>query len=368
MNSLIIDQFHKLIEQIKAEYLHAQMENNVKEIEMHSYRLKQTKRVLNTLLSLDFEIKNVNDLKGIPGIGEGTLKRVREILETGSISGLNPKYYNKSTMAKINSIREILGVIGVGDRLARKLVLEEGIKNVKQFKKAVANKEIRVSRQVLLGLKYYDILERNIPREEMKQIEKYLKKVAKTVDPNLDIMLCGSYRRGRAFSGDIDVMIYHPDVKFVRQIYKLEELNIKPYLELFVDKLIEDEFLLDYLSWDKMKYMGFCKSWDNFSNTNTDSPLVARRIDILWIPYNSLPAAMLYFTGPQQLNEDMRLRAKKRHMTLNEHGLFIVDSKQRRFAIPIQSEKDIFEELDMKYLTPEEREKYATSTFKKLDR
>ena len=113
----IIDQFHKLIEQIKAEYLRAQLENDIKEAEMHSYRLKHTKRILNTILSLDFEIKNENDLKGIPGIGKGTLKRIKEILETGSISGLNPKYYNPAMMAKINSIREILAVIGVGDRL-----------------------------------------------------------------------------------------------------------------------------------------------------------------------------------------------------------------------------------------------------------
>lgn len=361
MNNVIIDQFHKLIEQISAEYLHAQLENNVKEAEMHAYRLKHTKRVLNILLSLDFEIKDVNDLNGIPGIGKGTLKRIKEILDTGSIAGLNPKYYNKKTMAKINSIREILSVIGVGDRLARKLVLEEGIRNVNEFKKAVASGKVRVSRQVQLGLKYYDILKRNIPREEMKQIEKYLKKKAKEIDPNLNIILCGSYRRGRAVSGDIDVMIYHPDVKFVREIYKLEELGIKPYLQLFIELLNKEEFLLDYLSWDKMKYMGFCKSWDNFIHPTTGSR-VARRIDILWIPYNSLPAATLYFTGPQQLNEEMRLRAKRRNMTLNEHGLFIVDSKQNRFAIPVNSEKDIFDELDMKYLTPTERDNYVISS------
>ena len=117
MNTLIVDQFNKLIEQIKAEHLRAQLENDIKEMEMHSYRLKQTKRVLNTILSLDFEIKSENDLKGIPGIGKGSLKRIKEILETGSISGLNPKYYNPAMMAKINSIREIIAVIGVGDRL-----------------------------------------------------------------------------------------------------------------------------------------------------------------------------------------------------------------------------------------------------------
>ena len=353
MNNLIIDQFHKLIEQIRAEYLHAQIENDVKEIEMHSYRLKQTKRVLNILLSLDFEIKHPSDMSGIPGVGEGTIKRIKEILETGHIAGLNAKYYNPAMMAKINSIRELLAVIGVGEKLARTLVLEKNITNVDEFKKAVANKQIRVSRQVLLGLKYYDILKRNIPRTEIRQIEKYLSKKAKEIDANLDILICGSYRRGRAISGDIDVMIYHPDVKFVRQIYKLEELGIKPYLELFVELLNKEEFLLDYLSQDKMKYMGFCKAWDNFINPKLT--LVARRIDILWMPCNSLPAAMLYFTGPAQFNRDIRKLAKQKHLHLNEYGLFIVNSCGNHIPVPIHGEKDIFNELGMKYLTPSER-------------
>ena len=59
----------------------------------------------------------------------------------------------------------------------------------------------------------------------------------------------------------------------------------------------------------------------------------------------------------------MRKIAKKKN--LNEHGLFIVNSKGNRFAIPIHSEEDIFQELDMKFLTPEEREIYTTTTIKK---
>jgi DNA polymerase beta len=150
-------------------------------------------------------------------------------------------------------------------------------------------------------------------------------------------------------SNDIDVMIYHPDVKFVRQIFKPESYDLKSYLELFVDLLTKDGFLLDHLSVDKMKYMGFCKY----------KSYPVRRIDIRLMPHNSLSAAMLYFTGPAQLNEEMRLRAKKRNMLLNEYGLFLVDSHGNRISVPIHSEKDIFNELGMIYLTPKERQSYA---------
>ncbi len=54
----------------------------------------------------------------------------------------------------------------------------------------------------------------------------------------------------------------------------------------------------------------------------------------------------------------MRIRAKKRNMLLNEYGLFLLDSHGNRIPYPIHSERDVFEELGMVYLTPTERETY----------
>ncbi|XWV25449.1 DNA polymerase family X [Tupanvirus deep ocean] len=45
-------------------------------------------------------------------------------------------------------------------------------------------------------------------------------------------------------------------------------------------------------------------------------------------------------------------------MLLNEYGLFLVDSQGNRISVPIHSERDIFLELGMDYLIPEERESY----------
>lgn len=367
MNALIIDQFNKLIKRIKAEYLEAQLNDDVKAIEQHMYRLKQTKRALSVILSLNFEIINENDLKGIPGIGKGTLARVKEILETGKLEVLERKFA-KRKQKKITGIQELLKVVGIGERLARKLVVEYGIISVDQLKQAITKGKIRVNRLVMLGLKYYSVLEKKVPRSEIQKIEKYLKKKTKEIDPKLEVIMCGSYRRGQLISGDVDVMIYHPDVKFLRQLYQLEELGLKPYLRLLIELLFQEGFLLDTMCFNKMKYMGFCDNWKRFSQRRFPSkkksgdeklPDSVYRIDILWMPYNSLPAATLYFTGPYQLNEQMRLKAKRMNMMLNEYGLFILNSQGNHVPLPVNSEKDIFEELGMKYLTPKEREIYA---------
>jgi DNA polymerase/3'-5' exonuclease PolX len=100
-------------------------------------------------------------------------------------------------------------------------------------------------------------------------------------------------------------------------------------------------------------YMGFCK-YNNY-------PI--RRIDIRYIPYDSLPTAMLYFTGPYELNTKMRASAKKRGMLLNEYGLFLFDKNKNEVGAPIKinSEKDVFTILGMDYLIPSERESHSSS-------
>lgn len=174
MNSLIIDQFNKLIKQIEAEYLNSRVENDVKEIKMHQNRLQAVKKILGILKKLDFEITNADDLKNISGIGEGTIRRVKEILETGYLSEIENKY-DKKKQAKINSIQELGQVIGIGSSNAKKLVVDHNIRSIKELKKAINNGTIKVNKMIMLGLKYYGIVQGNIPRKEIQVINKYLK-------------------------------------------------------------------------------------------------------------------------------------------------------------------------------------------------
>lgn len=351
MNALIIEQFNELLKQTQAEYLNAQVENNIKEIKQYPFKIKALKKILSIIKSLDFEITNADELKEIPGIGAGALRRIKEILENGYLSELSNKY-NKIKQNKINGIKELEKVIGIGNRIARKLVVDYHIMNVDQLKKAIKKGKVKVNDKILIGLKYYGIVQTNIPREEIIITEKYLQKVVHKIDPKLKIIICGSYRRGKSVSGDIDVLLYNPDFKYTKEIKNPKMYGLKPDLELLIKYLETESFLLDHLTDNnpEMKYMGFCK-YKNFP---------VRRIDIRFIPYNSLYTAILYFTGPYELNEYMRSRAKKRGMILNEYGLYKLDENGNKLLIPIKSEKEVFEKLGMEYLTPEERESYST--------
>jgi DNA polymerase beta len=358
INNNIIDQFELLIKQINAEYLNAEVDGDKNEITKHRFRLQQTKKALSIIKKIDFEIKNAVEMEGIPGIGIGTLKRIQEILDTGILSELKTKYKIKSKQIKIDSIQELTKVIGIGDVYARKLVINHKILSIKDLKSAIKNGNIEVNDKIKLGLKYYGIVKGVIPRDEIQDTEKMFNVIANKIDTKLKIVICGSYRREKNTSNDIDMLIYHPDIKSMKEIFIKHNNGEKSYLELFVELLTSKGYIIDHLT-DKnytMKYMGFLK-YNNYD---------VRRLDIRYISLLSLPTALLYFTGPYELNTYMRQEAKKRNMLLNEYGLYKVDKNDVKKLIKIKSEKNVFEKLGMKYLTPSEREQFNINTMNKF--
>lgn len=89
--------------------------------------------------------------------------------------------------------------------------------------------------------------------------------------------------------------------------------------------------------------MGVCRLNDKFP---------ARRIDIRFVDYSQYYAALIYFTGSKNFNIQIRNKAIEKGYSLNEYGL--IDKKTEK-KIVLNSEKDIFEFLNIKYLKPCER-------------
>merc|ERR1712228_912771 len=86
-----------------------------------------------------------------------------------------------------------------------------------------------------------------------------------------------------------------------------------------------------------------------------------RRIDLKFISFKCYYYALLYFTGNDNFNRDMRLRANKQSMIFNENGLFALldpdDHSKKGDSILKQpkSENDIFDAIGMEYVEPENR-------------
>ncbi len=268
----------------------------------------------------------MNDIKGV---GKGIAERIDEILESGTLSELSIK--NEK-----NDIMDILkSVTGVGDMRAQKW-FEMGIKNIEELRNAIKEGKIKSTHHIDLGLKYYDDLKERIPRTEMDILKLTIETHIKAVDKELLFEVCGSYRRGLPTSGDIDILVSDPKY--------MENISEKKILSKIVKYMETTGFLVDYLTKDgEKKYMGFCKLGPKNK---------ARRIDIRVIDYISYYAGVIYFTGSQNFNIEVRNKAIEKGMSLSEYGLVNQINEEKIF---LKSETHLFDLLNIPYKTPHER-------------
>jgi DNA polymerase/3'-5' exonuclease PolX len=337
MNSIIIKQFTLLLKQIQIDM----NKSTGIEYTKNSFRLSNTFKILKILKSLTKQITldDIDLIKNISGIGKGTIKRIEEILKTGKLSEIK---YQPNNSQYLESISNLIKIFGIGKKKANELIVKYNIHNINDLVKLIKNKKIELPENIIKGLKYVNKTKTNIPRKEIDEIYIYLIKKIQEVDKNLNLYICGSYRRLKPTSNDIDIIIYH------NKLIKKKETENSNIMKTFIQTLIDDKFIIDnYTSLNvPTKFMGLCKKKRHI-----------RRIDIRMIPLESLHYATLYFTGSGDFNKKMRKNAMNLGYILNEYGLYFIDSKKLVKSMKyINSEKDIFEILNMEYLPPHLRE------------
>ena len=346
MNDNIITEFQKLIAFFKDTLDNLKTTDDKKKINAYSFKIRQLSNVLGILKKYPNKItlKNYTELKELSGIGKGSIDRIKEILETKKLSEIGDFIDTKKE--KTDTIYELEKIIGIGRARAVELY-EQGIKTIKDLKQKIKNKEIKVNDKILLGLKYHNVYKMDIPRIEVTIYNKLIEKVISFINKKYNLTdenkyffeICGSYRREKLKSNDIDVLISKKKTNSTKT-------DCEKHLQRIVNKLKSNltnnnnkPLLIDHMTDNiKTKYMGFSKLKDNY----------VRRIDIRFVSYDSYFSALLYFTGSKDLNTKMRSIAISKNYKLSEYGLF--DENGKKFKI--KSERDIFKKLNMEYLPP----------------
>ncbi len=335
-NQILVNEFIKLIKQIKYAF------NNsitTQEKISNSFRLKQIQNALTIIINYPIKIQTGKQLEHMKGIGKGIINRIDEIRSTGKLSEIKE---NKKYDKYLNYMEELESIIGIGRRKSYELVTKYGIKSIADLKNAYKNKKIELTDGIIKGLKYHGLYQKKIPRGEMFEIDKYLQNTLKDIDPRLFGIICGSYRRQKITSNDIDFLIVHPDIKTNKDIVKKTN-----YLHIVIKELIKRKFIIESLTSNDVqgRYMGFCQL----------PKFPIRKIDIRYIPYESYYSAILYFTGSGDFNKRMRRLAINQEYLLSEYGIYkkMPDNKLKR--IKVNSEKEIFDILGMEYIDPPDR-------------
>jgi DNA polymerase/3'-5' exonuclease PolX len=264
-------------------------------------------------------------LSEIPGVGKGTLYKIRDIIDTGTCE----EYKNIQKFSDKEEIKDIfLKIHGVGPAAAQKLV-DEGFKTIQDLINCENIKDYLNDVQKL-GLLYYNDCLRRIPYQEIQTHEVYLKKVLSEIDQSAELTIAGSYRRKKPDSGDIDIL--------------LKSLDNSTY-EKFIEKLKDNGYIRDTLAHGPKKFMGMSNIEINqYSSKN-------RRIDIMYTPPSEYPFAILYFTGSAEFNVKMRNELLEKGFTLNEHEVKFTD-KRKKMKQLFFTEKDIFDYFNYEYVEP----------------
>lgn len=152
------------------------------------------------------------EIPRLPGCGERYAELFAEFENTGSLGEIE----RAASDTKMQAIKVFYNIWGVSAVTAEEFwrkgwrdlddVIEFGWKDI--------------SRVQQIGVKYYDEFLEKIPRAESESIANTILAYANKLRPGFHMTIVGGYRRGKEMSGDVDLMLSHPDEDATRHIIK----------------------------------------------------------------------------------------------------------------------------------------------------
>ena len=313
-NSDIADIFNKLADTLEIE--------GANEFRVRAYR--NAARVVNDLpQAISAMLDRGESLLALPGIGKDLEGKIKEIIETGTLSQLTEEEKRLPP-----GLRALMKIGGLGPKRVRALYEQLGIATISELKEAALGGRIRALRG--FGKKTEEMVLEEL-REEgeergkrvklriAEQIADSLTEYLKAVDGVTQVTAAGSYRRRKETVGDLDVLV-----------------------TCSADCPVIDRFV-SY--GDVLKVI---------SKGSTRSTVVFRsgiQVDLRVVPPESYGAALHYFTGSKSHNIAVRVMGVRRGLKINEYGVFRGEEQ-----IAGRTEKEVYAAVSLPYIEPELRE------------
>lgn len=229
-------------------------------------------------------------------------KHIKEIVESGTCEKL--VYFRNHPDIITN--RAFTKIHGIGPSRARDL-MNAGYRSISDLRTVKGLNSLRPLERTCLSC--YEDLQERIPRDEVKEYVDIVEKVVKNEVPKSEVIAAGSFRRGLATCGDIDILIMIPNnydgVNLITFLH--ERLGIKG-ANLFV-------YDLTNVSENSNNYMCIGKL------PKTGS--LFRRIDVKVYNASQYPFALSAFTGSDHWNRSLRYFARKKGFSLSDKGLLV---------------------------------------------
>jgi deoxyribonuclease-4 len=253
------------------------------------------------------KIKSADDVKNIPGIGEGARMKIVEYLKTGKMHELDEIRANK----KVGALLELEQIYGVGPKVAADWAAK-GYSSVAEIKKAYKNGSLKLTKLQEIGIKYFHDLAHPIPRKEaIKIFTQFKRKLA-----GMEVELMGSFGMNdpaKQEGKDLDILVV--DAKMGEIVQSLG------------DWIVCEAELGEKMGVFLMKFPGY--------------PRVVH-VDVKIATKEEKPFYTLYFRSGEKFSRKIRKIAKDRGYKLNQYGLF---KNGRRIPQKFRDEAEIVEFL-----------------------
>ncbi|KAK0657382.1 hypothetical protein B0T16DRAFT_401599 [Cercophora newfieldiana] len=322
------------------------------------WRTLAYRKGINTLRQQTTKITTEEEAYRLPNIGSRLAAKIEEIVTTNSLRRLD--YARDEPLDRAFST--FLGIYGVGNAVAQRW-LAQGFRTLDDL---LGHADLTTNQR--LGIDHYDDLNTRIPRAEVTALGAYVTREAALIDPSVELLIGGSYRRGSDSSGDIDFIVTKKGTTSISN-------DLVTFLEELIRVLTAKGFLVATLAalhstrrpskdGPGSKWHGCCvlppSEYAQLGITR-EKP-IWRRIDFLLVPESQYGAALIYFTGNDIFNRSLRLLASKKRMRLNQRGLYkeVMRGKGRAKVtegelVEGRDERRIFEILGVKWREPCER-------------
>jgi DNA polymerase IV len=240
-----------------------------------------------------------------------------------------------------------------------------------------------------IGVKYYDEFLVPIPRDEVEQIGAVVREcVVRLRDERVTVTIVGGYRRGKTASGDVDMIVSHPDLEvtagLVREIVEsLEETEfITHTLTMSLTNTNRGQHALPFRSakgagagfdtLDKALVVWQDPAWptreqDLAENPKAKNRAIHRRVDIIIAPWRSVGCAVMGWSGGTTFQRDLRRYAKAiKGWKFDSSGIrsrstgeaIMLEGPDGVDGSPEDAEKKVFEGLGLEFVPPEYRVTY----------
>jgi DNA polymerase/3'-5' exonuclease PolX len=272
------------------------------------------------------------------GIGKEIRVKIGKIIEHGQLD-IDPE-----ARMRAHCFEAFQGIYGVGPKKAEDLIAA-GYRSIADVRVAAAALPKLLNRNQQVGLRYYEDIQERIPRAEMDAHAALLMSLKPA---SLEGTIVGSYRRGAADSGDIDMLVRTASA----------DVDAGKALQAYVEALRGAGYIREVLAQGDTKCLAVAGLPRDAASGGTHVATAQagekmRRLDLLVTPPSQFPFAVFYFTGSDLFNVAVRQRALDRGFTLNEHAL--THLKTNSAVGGISTERDIFAALRMVWKEPVER-------------